>query len=141
MGNFGFASKANRAYGRTMTRRKNPLFAVSDAPEGASGAEAQADIACPGCPISMVMDTFAAAQPEALDHLLGAASEALAALQVVLDAAQDTIDAHRAALQTRAAQATAPPAKKQTAAPRRNQSQSPLRKVVDRHRVQHIDLG
>ena len=141
-----------------MTRRKNPLFAVGDQPEGSAEPPTVAEVGCPGCPVSMVMETFLAAQPEAMDHLLAAASETLAALQVVLDSAQDTIEAHRAALVARAAEAaraaeTAATARREAAAappppatPKAAERKSP-RPTPTPHgrrstpRVQHIDLG
>ena len=125
-----------------MTSRKNPLFAVGDEPDERTEHRAAADLSCPGCPVSMVMDTFVAAQPEALDHLLAAASETLAALQVVLDSAQLTIEAHRAALHVRASadpqeSRPAPESEPQRKPPR----PAPPRGRRSAPRVQHIDLG
>ena len=131
------------------------MFAVGDAPTDSASAAPTPEVACPGCPIGMLLDTYTAAQPEAFDHLLAAAAETVAALQVVLDSAQDTITAHRAALAAKAATpaprtkgaasqgedddgAEAPPAPTPPRTPRRSPAATSRKKPP---RVQHIDLA
>ena len=106
MESFESTSKATNDGNPMTTRRQNPLFAVGSDARDENPPAPPSNVDCVGCPISMVVDTLVAAQPEAMDHLLAAASETLAALQVVLDAAQNTIELHRAALQTNVTPAT-----------------------------------
>jgi hypothetical protein len=48
---------------------------------------------CAGCPIGDIFGAAQGAQPEAMEHLLNAAHELIAAARVVLDAADQVVDA------------------------------------------------
>jgi hypothetical protein len=54
--------------------------------------------ACAACPVGNLFAVAQGAQPEAMEHLLNAAHELIAAARVVLDAADQVVDAQRESL-------------------------------------------